>query len=144
MKMMFDTVNLIGDKLIDIIKKKLEIGSGSLEMRELSAKYTADVIGNVAFGLDCKCNRLKSFNRQHRFINFLKINFKVWKIRILNFTNKVEGSLIYQLLNCSNFSLQSGFRICAGNLAFVKTQKNLRISSSKLFWKLLNTGRKIT
>lgn len=56
MKMMFDTVNLIGDRLTNIIKNKLEISSGSLEMRELAAKYTADVIGNVAFGLECKCN----------------------------------------------------------------------------------------
>lgn len=61
MKMMFDTVNSIGDKLIDIIKNKLENGSSNLEMKELAAKYTADVIGNVAFGLDCKCNCLCNF-----------------------------------------------------------------------------------
>lgn len=54
MKMMFDTVNMIGDKLVNVINENLQ-NTNELEMREWVSKYTADVIGNVAFGLDCNC-----------------------------------------------------------------------------------------
>jgi cytochrome P450 family 6 len=54
MKMMFDIVDSIGEKLIKVIANDLE-DKNVLEMRSLSGKYTGDVIGNCAFGLDCKC-----------------------------------------------------------------------------------------
>lgn len=54
MKMMFESVDSIGERLIDVLNVKTKT-SGMLEMRELAAQYTSDVIGNVAFGLDCKC-----------------------------------------------------------------------------------------
>lgn len=54
MKMMFDTVDSIGDKFVEVVSKDYK-QSNTLDMRILTAKYTADVIGNVAFGLDCKC-----------------------------------------------------------------------------------------
>ena len=54
MKMMFETVNMIGDKLVDVINENLH-ATETMEVKELVSKYTADVIGNVAFGLDCKC-----------------------------------------------------------------------------------------
>lgn len=52
--MMFEVVETIGEKLIATINQRLE-STNVLEMREFSGKFTADVIGNVAFGLDCKC-----------------------------------------------------------------------------------------
>ena len=55
--MMFETVDMIGDKLITVINK--QIGKASeLDMKDLAAKYTSDVIGNVAFGLDCECENV--------------------------------------------------------------------------------------
>lgn len=51
---MFDIVDEIGERLIKVIETDLK-SSSVLEMRVLAAKYTSDVIGNVAFGLDCKC-----------------------------------------------------------------------------------------
>lgn len=60
MKMMFETVDKIGDKLVDVVTEMLE-SSDSLEMREIAGKFTGDVIGNVAFGLDCKCGKIKNF-----------------------------------------------------------------------------------
>lgn len=54
MKMMFDIVDNIADKFLSVMGEQLKT-SKSIEMRSLSAKYTSDVIGNVAFGLDCKC-----------------------------------------------------------------------------------------
>ncbi|CRL05219.1 CLUMA_CG018250, isoform A [Clunio marinus] len=54
MKMMFDTVDKLGDKLIDVLKNKTK-ESPSLETRNYAARFTSDVIGNVAFGLECNC-----------------------------------------------------------------------------------------
>lgn len=54
MKMMFDIVNTISDKFISVIDKDLKVSS-DLELRELLAKFTTDVIGNVAFGIECNC-----------------------------------------------------------------------------------------
>jgi hypothetical protein len=57
MKMMFDIVDGIGEKLVEVINKSL-VERDVLDMRNLSAKYTGDVIGNAAFGLECKCEFL--------------------------------------------------------------------------------------
>lgn len=54
MKMMFETGDMISDRLVEVVSNRLS-ESNTLEMRELAAKYTADNIGNVAFGLECKC-----------------------------------------------------------------------------------------
>lgn len=51
---MFEIVNTIGDKLVKVVNEDLKTSS-VLEMRILAAKYTSDVIGNVAFGLECNC-----------------------------------------------------------------------------------------
>lgn len=54
MKMMFDTVDLIGDKFAASFSKDLQ-KSNEVEVSEWLARYTTDVIGNIAFGLDCNC-----------------------------------------------------------------------------------------
>lgn len=88
--MMFNTVNTIGDRLIDVINMAL-CSSNVLEMREFSGKFTADVIGNVAFGLECKCK----FSNPNHIEKFIETIFKVLRIPILSFTNKAEESSIY-------------------------------------------------
>lgn len=54
MKLMFEIVNSIGDKLIEVLDKEI-LKSNEVEVRKWSAKYTCDVIGNCAFGLECNC-----------------------------------------------------------------------------------------
>lgn len=54
MKMMFDTINSIGDKFVTLIMRDLKT-SNDLEISEWLARYTTDVIGNIAFGLNCNC-----------------------------------------------------------------------------------------
>ena len=54
MKMMFDSINLIGDNFVSAIRKDLKV-SNDLEISEWLARFTTDVIGNIAFGLDCNC-----------------------------------------------------------------------------------------
>jgi cytochrome P450 family 6 len=44
MKMMFEIVNSLGDKLSEVISKNVE-KEASLEMREYAGRFTADVIG---------------------------------------------------------------------------------------------------
>ena len=54
MKSMFGIVDSIGDKFVEAIDKELKI-TKKLEMRELLGKFSTDVISNVAFGIDSKC-----------------------------------------------------------------------------------------
>lgn len=52
MKMMFPIVVGIAEEFVRIVKKELKI-SNELEMKEFLSRFTTDVIGNCAFGLDC-------------------------------------------------------------------------------------------
>ena len=45
MKMMFEIVDLIGDKLIEVVGENLK-SREEIEMRQLAGCFTADVIGN--------------------------------------------------------------------------------------------------
>lgn len=52
LKLMFDTISVFSDKLSDkIMKESVEIKS--LEIKDILARFTCDVIGNVAFGIEC-------------------------------------------------------------------------------------------
>jgi len=54
MKNMFPIVVKVGDEMDKIFSAKTELGqSPVLEVVDLVARYTADVIGNCAFGLNC-------------------------------------------------------------------------------------------
>lgn len=54
MKMMFETLDNIGNKFVSGITADLK-KSNDLEISEWLARFTTDVIGNIAFGLDCNC-----------------------------------------------------------------------------------------
>lgn len=67
MKMMFGTVVQISHELVDFMKNDITSGAShvkEMEMRELLAQFTTDVIGNVAFGLDMNC--IKNPNSEFR------------------------------------------------------------------------------
>lgn len=51
---MYEAIDQIGDRFINAINQELE-KTDNIDMRVLSAKFTSDVIGNVAFGLECRC-----------------------------------------------------------------------------------------
>lgn len=55
MKMMFNILDNISDKLINVTNQEIN-QSNTIEVRDLARKFTSDVIGNVAFGLDFNCN----------------------------------------------------------------------------------------
>ncbi|KAL7026329.1 hypothetical protein ACKWTF_013862 [Chironomus riparius] len=54
MKMMFENVDRISDKLAEVLQKNIKT-SNVHDMKRWSQKFTADNIGNVAFGLECNC-----------------------------------------------------------------------------------------
>jgi cytochrome P450 family 6 len=57
MKLMFDIVNTIGDKFVEVTDKEIS-KSPKMEVGQILARFTTDVISNVAFGLDSKCKTL--------------------------------------------------------------------------------------
>jgi hypothetical protein len=54
MKLMFEIIDSIGDKLVKVIGSKLS-ESSEQNMGNWAQRFTADNIGNVAFGLECNC-----------------------------------------------------------------------------------------
>nr|WCC58055.1 cytochrome P450 [Pharsalia antennata] len=51
LKAMFSTVNAVGHETIEYIKKS----KGQLEVKELSSKYTTEIIARTAFGINAHC-----------------------------------------------------------------------------------------
>lgn len=49
---MFGTILNCGHRLMDILKE-IAVEKGDVEIREILARYTTDVIGSCAFGLEC-------------------------------------------------------------------------------------------
>lgn len=52
LKVMFDTILNISETLMTTIERESS-GTESLEIKDILARFTCDVIGNVAFGLEC-------------------------------------------------------------------------------------------
>lgn len=50
--MMFGTICDVADRLLKEIDKQIE-ATGQLEVKDTLARFTTDVIGSTAFGLDC-------------------------------------------------------------------------------------------
>ncbi|XP_037947261.1 probable cytochrome P450 6a23 [Teleopsis dalmanni] len=63
MKFMFPTVTKIGDEFVNVFSEKVaSTNSGVLEITDLLGRFTADVIGTCAFGLEC--NSLRNPNAE--------------------------------------------------------------------------------
>lgn len=52
LKFMFVTISDVADKLIETIAKETK-ESGQLEVKDVLARFTTDVIGSTAFGIEC-------------------------------------------------------------------------------------------
>ncbi|XP_058126453.1 probable cytochrome P450 6a14 [Anopheles ziemanni] len=63
MKMMFSTVTSVAEEFTKCLTGEIASSSG-VEMKDLLARFTTDVIGTVAFGLEC--NSLKDANARFR------------------------------------------------------------------------------
>lgn len=69
-KHMFETISNTGTHLIDYLEDTIKSGE-PMNAKDMAARFTADVIGACAFGLDCKA--LKT--RDMTFINLSKETF---------------------------------------------------------------------
>ncbi|XP_073844486.1 cytochrome P450 6a2-like [Musca autumnalis] len=82
MKFMFPTVVEVGERFVTVLKELLEKENDEgIEIRELLARFTTDVIGCCAFGLEC--NSLKDPNAKFR-----KMGQKV-------FTKRRHGRMVF-------------------------------------------------
>ena len=52
LKTMFGTISEVADKLLQVIDKQVE-ATGQLEVKDTLARFTTDVIGSTAFGINC-------------------------------------------------------------------------------------------
>ncbi|GJQ82000.1 Cyp6a9 [Trypoxylus dichotomus] len=85
MKLMFPILVEIAQELIKILEKECQ--NGPIETKDMSARYTTDVIGTCAFGIDCnslkdpntefrvKGSRLFDLNRREQLSNFICFMF---------------------------------------------------------------------
>lgn len=69
MKMMFETILNVADDLKEFMLEKTESGSTELEMKNVLAGFTTDVIGSCAFGIECNslratCCRFREVSKQ--------------------------------------------------------------------------------
>ncbi|XP_037955779.1 probable cytochrome P450 6a13 [Teleopsis dalmanni] len=108
MKYMFNTVLNIGENFQHSMQILLANGAAELEMRELCARYTTDVIASVAFGLDFntlqkpqtefrkKCD--KAFNSFNLFVEnvgvkyiklFQSLHFRAFPKDVNDFFHKI-------------------------------------------------------
>ncbi|XP_049814693.1 cytochrome P450 6k1-like [Schistocerca nitens] len=62
LKVMFKTIQDNGREMADVVGEMVDRGQ-SVEVRELIARFTTDVISSVAFGQECNCQR----NPEHEF-----------------------------------------------------------------------------
>ncbi|XP_049964323.1 probable cytochrome P450 6a13 [Schistocerca serialis cubense] len=56
LKMMFETMDRCGREMVEVLDDAALSGQ-VLEVRDVSARFTTDVIGSVAFGVECNCQR---------------------------------------------------------------------------------------
>lgn len=78
LKMMFETISEVADRLLVAIDKQLE-STGQLEVKDTLARFTTDVIGTTAFGLEC--NSLNDKDSKFYEMGTAKVNTPVSLIR---------------------------------------------------------------
>lgn len=54
---MFGTIVNCGHEMTSKLKELAKDQGGQIEIKEILARYTTDVIGSCAFGLECNCMR---------------------------------------------------------------------------------------
>ncbi|XP_058836873.1 uncharacterized protein LOC131693230 [Topomyia yanbarensis] len=78
MKMMFDTILAVADEFDKFLGEKTSGGTVELEMKNILACFTTDVIGTCAFGIEC--NSLRHPESEIRQISKIILHQSVWQI----------------------------------------------------------------
>ncbi|EAT32869.1 AAEL014892-PA [Aedes aegypti] len=87
MKMMFSTILNVADDLKEFLWEKTESGSTELEMKNVLAGFTTDVIGSCAFGIECNSLRATHcrFREVSRKIFEQSVGQMLWMIVLMLF-----------------------------------------------------------
>ncbi|KAI4460034.1 cytochrome p450 [Holotrichia oblita] len=109
MKLMFPIITKISEELVKTLKE--ECGKGPIEAKDFSGRFTTDVIGNCAFGIEC--NSLRDPNTE----------FRVKGKRVFNLT------FVELLLNFASFLFPKTMRFF-GTRLFPK-------DATDFFWKVI-------
>jgi cytochrome P450 family 6 len=100
-KMMFPLIGEVAEKMIERIS--IEGKNGSIEVKDIHSRFTTDVIGKVAFGVECNSlddnttrfyqMGLKGFSKMTAWKNFLVTNYSNFsrRMRIKTFDAEVTG-----------------------------------------------------
>lgn len=90
-KMMFDIVSQIGDKLVETIDRETNKENRELEIKSVFSRFTSDVIASCAFGIDCNSLNSKTskfFEMGTKALgpqSFFKLNFFTHYRKLGNF-----------------------------------------------------------
>ncbi|GLV36671.1 Cytochrome P450 6a20 [Carabus blaptoides fortunei] len=90
MKMMFQTLLVCGEQLDETIGLQSK-QSGPLDIKDFLARFTTDVIGSVAFGLDC--NSLKDPDAEFRRYGKMLFTTSIFKTLLRNTSLAFPGLL---------------------------------------------------
>ncbi|XP_058453557.1 cytochrome P450 6A1-like [Malaya genurostris] len=80
MKMMFPTITGVAEEFRKLMASEAQKG-GEIEMKEILARFTTDVIGNCAFGLEC--NSLHDPDAEFRRMGKKIFSFGTWKLILI-------------------------------------------------------------
>ncbi|XP_061396406.1 cytochrome P450 6a8-like [Musca vetustissima] len=108
MRQMFGNVEAIGKNFIKVMGEQVEQQNHEVEIRDLCARFTTDVIGNVAFGLECNSLKEpqtefrlkgdKAFYTIHPFMEmiastyprfFHRLGYKVFTNELIDFYSRI-------------------------------------------------------
>lgn len=138
-KMMFATINAVADELCRYIEPHAK-SSSVIEFKEILARFTTDVIGNCAFGLEC--NSLKDPDAEFRRYGKKVFQFSkslIWKSRVIYYLGKYAKLLPIALTDpeVTEFFL----RIVRETIDYRKSNKIERNDFMQLLINLKETGK---
>lgn len=96
MKMMFRTLTDCSVGLIELVDNTIETGK-ALDIKDVVARYTTDVIGSCAFGLEC--NSLKNPNSEFR-----KYGKRIFELSFRQLIARILASTYPRLLKVFNLT----------------------------------------
>ncbi|KAF5303248.1 hypothetical protein FQA39_LY09987 [Lamprigera yunnana] len=85
MKMMLQTLIASSDELITVMDQMV-VGNGAIDIKELIARFTTDIIGSCAFGLECNSLKDPDSEFRHYGKKFFDTSLRDSIVRLLSLT----------------------------------------------------------
>ncbi|KAL5285749.1 Cyp6a9.2 family protein [Megaselia abdita] len=109
MKFMFPTVQKVGEEFVEVLEKVVE-NEDEIDIKELLARFTTDVIGTCAFGIEC--NSLRDPNAEFRLYGRKVVEYQQRNTKKIIFQQnfqKIAKFLRMRLINpeCSTYFIET-------------------------------------